>query len=338
MKKTFRAFGTFTLALVLLGSQTGCKKLAERIAAAAADAGASAAAGSSEVVADQDEALDGLVDCLNGLDHSISNSIDRYESWLTRDKSGKIQGPTGKERYVYGLYQVNDNDVKKCNEGLVKASTKPEFKDIAAKFKASTDKLLPVIADAYKYYNRDEYKDDKLAKGKTLHASMWPLVEDFQKTSKEFRAAVVKANDARMEKELKDVEAKQGRNLVFQKLNLMKQAKNAVSVGTDEKASLADTTAVTEAYEKAQTEMDTYAKAHAAETGKVMMWSTFYTESEDYLKALKERVRRVREKTPYSRSEIMQMNGSSGWMVEGSSDKVSHAYNELVNRSNSLRF
>lgn len=336
MKKTFHAAAVTALAIVMLGSQTGCKKLAERLAAAAADAGTGA--GTAAGVADHDEALDGLVDCLNGLDHSISNSLDRYESWLPRDKDGKTQPPTGKERNVYGLYEVHDNDVKTCNAGIALAITKPEFKDVATKFKASADKLVPEMNAAYKYYDRDEYKDDKFAKAKTIHATMWPMAEDFLKTSKEFRAAVVKANDARMEKELKEVEAQQGRNLVFQKLNLMKQAKNAVSVGTDEKASLADVQAVTEAFEKAENEMDTYAKAHAAETAKVMMWSSFTSEAEGYLKALKERVRRVREKTPYSRSEIMQMNGSAGWMVEGSSDKVSHEYNELVNRSNTLRF
>lgn len=338
MRKTFHALGALTLSIALLGSQTGCKKLAERLAAAAADAGVSGSAGESAAAVDEDAALDGLVDCLNGLDHSISKSLDRYESWLTRDKDGKIQGPTGKERNAYGLYSISDSDVKKCNEGLAKAADKPEFKDITAKFKASVDKLVPAMNDAYKYYDRDDYKDDKFAKGKTIHASMWPLAEDFQKTSKEFRAVVVKANDARMEKELKEVEAKQGRNLVFQKLNLMKQAKNAVAVATDEKATLEDVTAVTDAFEKAQTEMDTYANAHADETGKVMMWSSFASETVGYLKALKERVRRVREKKPYDSSEIRHLNGSTGWLVEGSSDKVSKAYNELVNRSNSLRF
>lgn len=337
MRKTLQAVAIASFTVVLLGSQTGCKKLAEKLAAAAA-ADAGAGAGTTAGVADHDEALDGMVDCLNGLDHSIGNSLDRYESWLGRDKDGKIQGPTGKERVVNGLYDVHDSDVKTCHAGLALAVTKPEFKDIATKLKASTDKLLPEMAAAYKYYDRGEYKDDKFAKAKTIHAKMWPLAEDFLKTSKEFRVAVVNANDARMEKELKEVEAQQGRNLVFQKLSLMKHAKNAFSVGTDEKASLADVQAVTEAYEKAEGEMDAYAKAHAAETAKVMMWSSFTSEAEGYLKALKERVRRVREKTPYSRTEVTQLNGAAGWMVEGSSDKVSHEYNELVKRSNTLHF
>lgn len=337
MRKTFHAFGLVTLAVAMLGTQTGCKKLAERLAAAAADAGAGAGT-TADVEADHHETLDGLVDCLNGLDHGISNSLDRYTSWLAPEKDGKQPGPTGKERNVYGLYEVHDTDVKSCKTGLAAAATKPEFKDVAAKYGAVVDKLVPEMNAAYKYYDRDEYKDDKFAKAKEIHAKMWPIAEEFVKVSKEFRAAVVKANDARMDAEIKEVEAKQGRNLVFQKLNVMRAAKSAVAIGTDEKAALADLEAVTGAYEKAMNEMNDYATAHKAEADKVMMWSSFDSEAESYLKALKERVRRVRDKTAYSRTDIMQLNGSAGWMVSGSGAKVSHEYNELVNRSNTLRF
>lgn len=338
MKNTFHAFGVVSLAVLMLGSQTGCKRLAERLAAQAADAGALGAGGGTEEEADHDEALDGLVDCLNGLDHSISNSLDRYTSWLPDEKDGKQPGPTGKERNVYGLYEIHDSSVKSCEKGLKAASAKPEFKDVAAKYQGVIDKLVPEMNAAYKYYDRDEYKDDGFAKAKEIHGKLWPIAEEYQKVSKEFRGAVVKANDARMAAQIKEVEAKHGRNLIFQKLNVMQVAKNAISVATDEKASLADLEAVTTAYEKALTEMDEYAKAHKEEADKVMMWSSFDSEAEGYLKALKERLRRVRDKKAYSRSEIMQLNGSAGWMVEGSPDKVSREYNELVNRSNSLRF
>lgn len=335
MRKTFHALAVTTLAFALLGTQSGCKKLAERLAAAA-DAGAGAAAAEPE--ADHHETLDGLVDCLNGLDHSISNSLDRYTSWLPPEKDGVQPGPKGTERSVYGLFEIHDNQVKSCETGLKAAADKPEFKDVAAKYNEVVDRLVPAMNAAYKYYDREEYKDDKFAKAKEIHTSMWPIAEDFYKVSKDFRAAIVKANDARMEAEIKAVEAKQGRNLVFQKLNVMKIAKNAVAIGTDEKAPLADVETVTAAYEKALNEMNDYAKAHKEETDKVSMWSSFDDEAEGYLKALKERVRRVREKTAYTRSEIMQLNGSAGWMVQGSPDKVSREYNELVNRSNSLRF
>ena len=336
MRKSLHAFAFTTLAIALLGTQTGCKKLAERLAAAAADAGAGGVATADE--ADHHETLDGLVDCLNGLDHSISNSIDRYTSWLPPEKNGVQPGPKGTESNVYGLYEIHDSNVKSCNEGLKDAANKPDFKDVAARYKDATDKLVPAMNAAYKYYDRDEYKDDKFAKAKEIHATMWPLVESFNKVSKDFRAAIVKANDARMDAEIKDVEAKQGRNLVFQKLNVMKAAKNAVAIGTDEKAPLADLEAVSNAFDKALTEMNDYATAHKEEADKVMMWSMFDNEAESYLKALKERVRRVRDKTPYSRSDIMSLNGSTGWTVTGSAEKVSHEYNELVSRSNSLRF
>jgi hypothetical protein len=56
--------------------------------------------------------------------------------------------------------------------------------------------------------------------------------------------------------------------------------------------------------------------------------------TEKFRKAAKERLRRVRDKTPYTKGERMNLNGSSSWMVNGSPGKLIEAYNDLVNRSN----
>ena len=57
---------------------------------------------------------------------------------------------------------------------------------------------------------------------------------------------------------------------------------------------------------------------------------------EDYRKASKERVRRIRDKVPYSDGEKMMLKPGSGWMVEGSQEKANTAYNKLVETSNRL--
>jgi Protein of unknown function (DUF3829) len=323
------------LAIVLLSSQVGCKKLAQT-GARLLDAGEAAPAETASV--DEDEVLNGLVDCTNGLDHSISKSLERYTSWLPDAKEGAPQpGPTGKETSVWGLYKISDHEVSTCDKGLKLASAKPEFKVAGEKFKAVADKIVPAINEANVYYDRKDYKDDKFAKGKELHAKLWPLAEEFFKVSHEFRAIVVKANDARMEAEMKEVEAKHGRNLLFQKLNVLKHAKTSVRVATEEKAPLIELEPLMVAYEKAVEEMKSYASSHKDEAGQVMMWSMFENKVEDYLKVLKDRVRRVRDKKRYTSSEIRLLESGSGWMVEGSSAKVSREYNELVSRSNSLR-
>ncbi len=323
------------IAVALLSSQVGCKKLAQT-RARLLDAGAAASAATESV--DDDQALNGLVDCLNGLDHSISKSLERYTSWLPDAKEGAPQpGPTGKETRVFGFYQISDHDVTTCEKGLKLAISKPEFKDASEKFKAVTEKIVPAINEANVYYDRKDYKDDKFAKGKELHAKLWPLAEEFFKVSHEFRGIVVKANDARMEAELKEVEAKQGRKLLFQKLNVLAHAKASVRVAAEEKAPLTELEPLMVAYEKAVDEMKTYASSHKDEAEKVMMWSMFENKVEEYLKVLKDRVRRVRDKKAYTSSEIRLLESGSGWMVEGSSAKANRAYNDLVSSSNSLR-
>lgn len=326
-------------AVLAFSSQLGCKKLIAT-GARLLDAGATEANTDTETAAGaDDDTLNGLVGCINGLDHSISSSLDRYTSWLPEGKENAPQpGPTGKETRVYGLYKISDTDVTNCDEGLTKASTKAEFKDIATKYKAQADALVPVMNEAYVYYDRKNYQDDKFAKGKELHAKLWPLAEEFQKTSQEFRKIVSKANDVRMEAEIKEVEAKQGRNLVFQELNVMRYAKAAVRIAAEEKISLQELEPVVTDYEKAVEELKAYVGAHKEEAGKVMMWSFYESKTEDFLKAIKGRLRRVRDKKPYSQTELMMLDSGSAWTVEGSSAKVSHEYNELVSRSNRLRF
>ena len=77
-----------------------------------------------------------------------------------------------------------------------------------------------------------------------------------------------------------------------------------------------------------------YAKAHKDE--QPMMWSSMESALESYRVAAKERLRRVRDKTPYSQGGRMMLNANSGWMISGSPDKLVRNYNELITTSNRL--
>jgi hypothetical protein len=46
-------------------------------------------------------------------------------------------------------------------------------------------------------------------------------------------------------------------------------------------------------------------------------------------------MRRMRDKTPYSQGDRMMLNAGSGWMVEGSPQRLSRDYNQLVEAYNS---
>ena len=85
------------------------------------------------------------------------------------------------------------------------------------------------------------------------------------------------------------------------------------------------------------------AKTGAPAKAEIMHWWTSSSESaavktiaEAYRKAAKERIRRIRDKRPYNDGEKMILKPGSAWMVEGSQEKVSRAYNELIDSSNRM--
>ncbi len=85
--------------------------------------------------------------------------------------------------------------------------------------------------------------------------------------------------------------------------------------------------------EKAADELTNYAKANKEELPTA--WSFMESAVEDFRIAAKERIRRVRDKNPYSQTERNWVGTNSGWMVDGSPDKLINKYNDLVGRSNS---
>ena len=67
-----------------------------------------------------------------------------------------------------------------------------------------------------------------------------------------------------------------------------------------------------------------------------MSWFTIENAAEEFRKAAKQRVRRVRDNVPYNEGEKMMLKPGSAWMVEGSAEQFTKAYNSLVEASNRL--
>ncbi len=88
-------------------------------------------------------------------------------------------------------------------------------------------------------------------------------------------------------------------------------------------------------YEKTADEAIAFVKQNPG--GSSSGWSSVESHTEKFRKAAKERVRRIRDKVPYSEGEKIQLTPGSGWMVEGSQEKAVTAYNELIDASNHLR-
>jgi hypothetical protein len=294
-----------------------------------------ASANDSASDADSGEKLNIYVACYNRLNPSANRSVTRYAQWV---KNMEV-GPTGNEKVVYGLYDINANDVKECQKQMEQAATlKPALAQLDAAGKTyitTLAALTQVVNDAYPYYERENYKDDGFAKGRALHSELVKHARAFDDASTVFSDALEAENDKALAAQLVEVEKIEGRKATYWKMSLMLQAKQLVNVIAREEFPVDAVAAKVATFENVADEMTDFAKAN--QESLPTNWWTLENAAEDFRKAAKSRLRRVRDKTPYSTGEQSLMSGGgSAWMVDGSEAQVIHAYNKLVDNSNRL--
>ena len=188
------------------------------------------------------------------------DSITRYKSWVNMRT-----GPTGRERLVYGLYNVSDvrGARAEATAALEAAPLLPDLDGAMRAYIAANDILAPVLNEASGYYDRADYKIDHMAEGKALHTRIVAAAEPF--LAARARLEVV----MRTEKEqfdtirLATIEQREGRDALWHVTNVMMRAKqtlDAVRGGdhVDEAAFDGDMTRFGEAVKA----MDTYAAEH----------------------------------------------------------------------------
>lgn len=341
MKMSFGSRGRRAVGLMLLGvALAGCgqreadserSKADKKQGAQTALQGEDASSSDLDVLAAK---LERYVDCYNRVDGDVHKSMDRYASWVKDMKAG----PSGRETIVYGLYTVGADDIAKCKQTFAEAaSSSPKLAALDTAGSQYIDALVavgPLIEDANTYYDREDYKDDSFAKAKTMHGPLVAGFETFAAASATFSTSLEQENDAMLNVRLGEIEKSEGKQAAYYQLAVMNRAKSLVAALEGEDFDVAKATEALAQYEAIAEESVAYAK----KGGQVpAMWSMFKSETEEFLKAAKGRLRRVRDKTPYDQGERMLMNGaSSGWMVEGSPDQLIRGYNELVEASNRL--
>lgn len=276
--------------------------------------------------------LEAYIECYNSVDTRAHDSIRRYASWI---KDMKV-GPTGKERLVYGLYTLSDSSVASCQKDVTAAAAlTPAVANLDDAARAYVAALMPLnekINEADKYYERQNYKDDKFAQGKAMHAPLAQAMKDFDAASSAFSKALDVENDKQLAAQLQRVEQAEGRKWQYWRMATMAEAKRLVQILSDDTFNVEEATTKMAAFEKAADELAAYAKAHEDEIP--MMGSMMDSEVESFRVAAKERLRRVRDKTPYSTGERMNVGTQGEWMVNGSPGKLVREYNQLISASN----
>lgn len=301
---------------------------------AAPAASADGKAPAAQAPSDPDEALtrklNAYIECFNKVDADIHRGAQSYVGWM-KDPAA---GPTGKETSVYGPAQIDEYDMKVCDAPMTEAiAAKPALPalDAAAKrYAAALKTLQPIGNQVRDYYEREDYQDDQFAKGKQLHAPLMAALSEFGEASEAFSHELDVQNDAAQREQLKAMEKAEGRTREFYRLSMMLEAKDIVAVLQEDEFETAKATALLDGFNKLSDEA--HAKVADQEPGK-LDWNSFETAAENFRKEGKARIKRVAEKTPYSRME-------QGWLdnptlaPEGSPGRLLKRYNELVFQSN----
>ncbi len=341
MNKLFFAAALGLTSLVALG---GCKQLAEaRKAAEALKAAASAVAAAKGPAISSEEDKDAelgsklgeYISCMNGTSKRVIDSRNRYLSWVGDEKVG----PTGKERNIYGLYDINAGT---CFPSLDRAKTMqpalPEVESAAAEYRKALEELDPLVKQADKYYDQKDYKDDKLAKGKSMHPQLMNAFAKFEQVSKGFEDRVTTLNDQVNARQFTRLEKDPARRLQYlsqKSLNLGKALIKLTDIAELKELDLQKYDVAVQTYDKALTELEQYGDSHKAEVDKAMMFSSYLSSAKTFLKSAKELLRRKRDNKDFNKEFFSK---SSPSMVDGHPAQVVETYNRMIGDSNNLRY
>jgi hypothetical protein len=270
------------------------------------------------------EKMNAYVGCINRLSERADESRKRYFSWVSKS------GPTGKERIIYGTYTIYDTS--DCKKNVEKANAL-EPRDSALEAAASAyaqavSALEPLLKEADDYYRQEDYKDDRMAKGRALHPRLIAAWDAFAGADQALRANVETINDRRALERVAAIEQKEGRKARYHVEMLMIQAKGLVRALQAEKPDLA---AIAPALNDVEATVKALEGLPAEDT---KLGSFFLGSAKTFLTAAKQLMRRIRDKTPYSTGDRMMINAGSGWMIEGSPPRLLRDYNSLIEAYN----
>ncbi len=277
--------------------------------------------------------MDAAIACLNRLSERALDSRSRYIDW-----AGDKPQMKKKPRNVLGLYTIYETD--DCAKGVSEAASampnNPPLEEASAGFVKSVQTLEPLLKEADDYYEQENYKDDKFAKGKDMHGKLLAAWDDFRAADRKLRGVVQDIGDVRQTAELARVEKEEGRSAKFFMMSTFLSAKALVraeaSVDMD-KMDLAKVTELLAAYEKTVKELEDFAAS--AQGNRI---DSFYVNAaKDVLVSAKGLMRRVRDKTGFDQGEQMMLDQpGAGWMIEGSQPRLIRDFNQLVDNYNRM--
>ncbi len=269
------------------------------------------------------------VACINRLSERAHDSRRRYFSWV-----GK-KGPTGRERIKYGLYTIYDT--ADCRKGVEHANaSEPRdeaLEGAATAYVAAVTALEPLLKEADDYYTQENYKDDRMAKGKALHPRLVAAWDAFASADETLRLAVDVLQEKDADQRLARLAESDAKGARYQVEVVMLTAKRLLRHLNTPKPDIKKIAPAMAAFEAHVKDTETFA---AADTQR-RVDSSLVGAAKNFLVSAKQLMRRIRDKVGYSQGDRMLLNSGGGWMVEGSPARVVRDYNGLVESYNRRR-
>jgi hypothetical protein len=271
--------------------------------------------------------VNAAIECINRLSERSYSSRQRYFSWVGKN------GPTGKERIIYGTYTIYDTS--DCKKKVEKANAleprETEFEALASAYVEAVVALEPLLKEADDYYSQEDYKDDRMAKGKALHPRLVAAWNTFAKADEKLRADLDVLQDKEAARRLVQIEKTEGIKGRYHIEAVMISAKRLMRANNATPPDLAAITEALSGYEAILKATEDYAGANKD----ARIGSSFINEAKGFLTTAKQLMRRIRDKVPYSQGDRMILNtGSGAWMVEGSPARLRRDYNQLIGSYN----
>ena len=272
------------------------------------------------------EKINAYVGCINRLSERSYDSRARYFSWVGKN------GPTGKERIIYGTYTIYDTS--DCRKNVEKANAleprDAELEAAASAYAEAVARLEPLLQEADDYYSQQNYKDDRMAKGRALHPRLVAAWDAFASADKKLRSGLETIDERRTAERLAAIERSEGRKARYHVEALMIHAKRVVRTQDTAKPDLA---AITQALNEYESSVKAIEQSSGAD-GEAKINSMFIGNAKSFLTTAKQLMRRIRDKVPYSTGDKMMLSGGGGWMVDGSPPRLLRDYNQLVESYN----
>ena len=260
----------------------------------------------------RDESLSASVAKMNAyvalLNRSLraAQSLDRYKSWVNMKT-----GPTGRESIVYGLYQVYDTtkESESAAAALTRPPLLPELDAAMRDYIAANAAIGPVLNEASAYYEREDYKTDRMAGGKALHARILAVAAPFLAARARADAAFRDEKATLDERQLAAIEQREGRGANWHVANVMTRARRVIDLLPDEAKPVIDLApfdAAMAGYASAVKDMDAFGAGHPN--------AFFVFESQP--RALLGKLREFQEKIDRARGDARRGAGSDlTWIV-----------------------